>query len=510
MWSENNEFAIITADTVEIFQINIAKKQMKSLKSLSVSSNWFCYNRSNIILLSSNNGLLLTPILIKSGNLTKLQPIQIDDAQSVAERDVTTGMLYDKPAILILKTTRNRTLEIFVYLLEGPTFKKMHVLKLGFSGRVAISIIDSIIIVHHQTSKVSLLFDVALNGEIDSFDKSLMIHSPLLAGKSIKPFSIKMPSVSLKENSLNFEMYSVNWIIFGEIIIDVKLGYLFKLEVSIDKVQIGDKIKLIEFLMNRQNAKQQLMTVLSQIILPDDYNEIHLPILEVVFDKLNKVYKMKIEHDVMKMQALPSPTTFKTFTSLQPPQIIEHPRQIVIDQSDVLQILNTIVDKKMLEKVLLSYIYSLVKYSITCEYDMSKMLVLTLIGSQKVHDLQQILSFQVIHESKPLACFLLSLANYDPLISQMALDMLKRLNAYEIIVEILLEQGKVIDAIKLTKQYTSVDSIPARKFIEAALKVEDKMTFYSVFNFFISRNHDFLKTEQCVNYAKMYQEMFPA
>jgi regulator of MON1-CCZ1 complex len=109
------------------------------------------------------------------------------------------------------------------------------------------------------------------------------------------------------------------------------------------------------------------------------------------------------------------------------------------------------------------------------------------------------MSYNVLHESKPLACFLMSLANHDPLISQMAMDMLKRLNSHEIIVEILLEQGKVIDAMRLTKQYTNIDFISARKFLEAAWKSDDKMTFYSVFNFLTARNlrlrgnADFLK-----------------
>lgn len=513
IWSEFNELIIVTADSVEVFQINMSKKQMKSVKSISISSNFFCYSRSNFLTLSSNNGLLLTPILIKQGNFTKLAPIQIDDGQSVTERDIiTTGNLYDKPAILLLKTTRNRTLEIFVYLMEGPTFKKTHVLKLALNGRVAVSIIDSIIIVHHQTSKVSLLFDIALSDETDPNDKTVTIHTPLVPAKPIKPFSVKLPSVSLKDSSMNFELYSVNWVIFCDIIIDVKLGYLFKLELAIEKVQIGDKVKLVDFLMHRQNAKAQLMKVLEeQVISPNDYN---LPMLEIIFDKLNRVYKQKLDHDVMKMQALPSPSGFKSFTTPATPQV-EHPREIVVEQSDVLLIFNTIVDKNVLEKILMAYIYSLVKSSITCEYDLSKMLVMTLVGSHKVQDLQQILSFQVMHESKPLACFLLSLANYDPLISQMALDMLKRLNANEIIVEILLEQGKVIDAIRLAKQYINADLIPARKFLDAALKIDDKMTFYSVYNFFITRNqrlrgsNEFMKNEQCDNYVKMFNEMFP-
>lgn len=109
----------------------------------------------------------------------------------------------------------------------------------------------------------------------------------------------------------------------------------------------------------------------------------------------------------------------------------------------------------------------------------------------------------MLNESKPLACFLLSLANHDPLISQMALDMLKRLNANEIIVEILLEQGKIIDAIRLARQYTNTDLISARKFLEAALKSDDKMVYFSVYNFLTERNQrlrgscDFLKSKFC-------------
>lgn len=121
----------------------------------------------------------------------------------------------------------------------------------------------------------------------------------------------------------------------------------------------------------------------------------------------------------------------------------------------------------------------------------------------------------------------------------MAFDMLKRLSAHEIIVEILLEQGKVIDAIRLAREYTNTDFIAARKFLEAALKSEDKMIFFSVFNFLTERNQrlrgncEFMKSktlhiwklikfnylikyifilptdEQCENYVKAYKEMFP-
>lgn len=388
-WSQPDEIVIVTSDHLEVFQVNKNKKSMKSLKTLSISSNWFVYNGSNFALLSSSNGQLLTPVLVqKPGTLTKLASIQIED-EGVTERDVNTGTLLGTPAILILRTTRNRNLEIWVYLLEGPAFQKTHILKLGFSGRVAISIIDSMIIVHHQTLKVSLIFDTAMKGEPDSNNKSVMIHSPLVPGKSIKPFTIKMPSVSLKESSMNVDLYSPNWVIFQpDIIIDVKLGYLFNLSLAINKISICDKIKLVDFLMHRKKEKALLISVLVQMVSPDDSNDsVHLPILEAIFDKLNKVYKQRLDHDMLRMQALPSPSTFKTF-STPVPALPQLPNEIVIEQNDVLQILNTIIDKNILEKILMAYIFSIVKHSISVEYDLSKVLVMTLVGSQKVRNLK--------------------------------------------------------------------------------------------------------------------------
>jgi hypothetical protein len=36
------------------------------------------------------------------------------------------------------------------------TIKKSHILKLDMSGRFAINVVDNLIIVHHQASKVSI------------------------------------------------------------------------------------------------------------------------------------------------------------------------------------------------------------------------------------------------------------------------------------------------------------------------------------------------------------------
>lgn len=127
--------------------------------------------------------------------------------KNVLERDVTLAQLYGTSAILILRQTSSRLIEVVVYLLNGPGLapKKSHILKLGYSGRFAMNIVDDLIIVHHQASATSLLFDIALHGEKDPVT-GIISHSPIVPGKSIKPISIKIPSLSLEEKTMNCDL----------------------------------------------------------------------------------------------------------------------------------------------------------------------------------------------------------------------------------------------------------------------------------------------------------------
>lgn len=72
----------------------------------------------------------------------------------IPERDLTLAEIYGTLAILILKQTPSRLIEVIVYLLNGPGLapKKSHILQLGHSGRFAMNIVDDLIVVHHQVS----------------------------------------------------------------------------------------------------------------------------------------------------------------------------------------------------------------------------------------------------------------------------------------------------------------------------------------------------------------------
>lgn len=157
VWLKNREREVvfISSNGVELHTINVEKKQLKLIKSLNQSVNWFSWSPvGNLAVLASNNGALLTPILIKQSVITKLPKLEWEGERGVPERDLTLGVIYGTMAILILTPAANRLVEVVIYLLNGAGLapKKSHVLRLGHSGRYAMSIVDDLVIVHHQVS----------------------------------------------------------------------------------------------------------------------------------------------------------------------------------------------------------------------------------------------------------------------------------------------------------------------------------------------------------------------
>lgn len=93
-----------------------------------------------------------------------------------------------------------------------------------------------------------------------------------------------------------------------------------------------------------------------------------------------------------------------------------------------------------------------------------------------------------------IACLLLSFSNKEQPTTQIALDMLKRLNnANEEIVEILLGNNFIIEALHFCIQHLPINRTLARKLLEAALKSDEllssttsnqKLLFFTVYTFF--------------------------
>ncbi|XP_041484541.1 regulator of MON1-CCZ1 complex-like isoform X1 [Lytechinus variegatus] len=536
-WVSGNEIVFITDHGLELYQVTAEKKTLRSMKNVSISINWFTFmNESALLLVSSSTlGNVLTPIHCKTGNISKLPKFEVDlpvvpkpPKLCLLERDVTIAILYSVIYVVVLRHQprgpSNQGAEIVLYQLqrESPA-KKTDVLRLNMSGRFAVNVVDNLVVVHHQASKTSMVFDIGLTpNETDNYCN---YHHPVLAPLPIKPVKLKVAGIptqtGLEMREVGVELYSPNWVVFQpNIVIDAKLGCLWHISLRLDALvpMIPDKCRLIDFLLLRRESKKVILYVLQTALVPGQH--CNLATIAKIFNKLNEVYRSYLaERHALHVEETSSPKNSQSAAR------VSLGTRVVIEQSDMYtHVLTPVAERKarmkdsnhkFLVAVLVEYIRSLNQYQIPVQHFLYELVINTLVHHNCFYQLHQFLQYHVLSDSKPIACLLLSLESCYPPAYQLALDMLKRLTtANEEIIEVLLSKNQILAALRFLRSVGGAENASSRKFLEAALNADDDMLFYTVFKFFEQRNLRmrgnplFAPGEHCEKFVHVFEQKF--
>ncbi|XP_072306473.1 regulator of MON1-CCZ1 complex [Eucyclogobius newberryi] len=523
-WTNWNEVVFITDQGIEYYQVFPDRRSLKLLKSQNINVNWFQYcPEPCVILLSSTvQGNVLQPLSFRNGTMSKMSKFEIElpvvpkpAKLSLSERDVAMATIYGQLYVMYLKhhsrSANSPSAEVVLYHLpRDGQCKKAHVLKLNTTGKFALNVVDNLIVVHHQSSQTSLIFDINLK-EPDC----AVTHQPVLPARSIAPCRIPLSGPSVPP--LPCQLYSSSWSVFQpDIIISASEGFLWYLEVRLPPTVnlLQDKGKLMDFLLRRRDCKMVILSVCQNILEAADRGS--LPVVATVFDKLNQVYKEYLEAEQSYSQAMESGASRGNAAQKRPIRT-----QAVIDQSDMYtHVLSTFSEKKdvchkFTIAVLMEYIRSLNQSQITVQHYLYELVIKTLVQHELFYMLHQFLQYHVLSDSKPLACLLLSLESTYPPAHQLSLDMLKRLStANDEIVEVLLSKQQVLSALRFIRSVGGHDNVSARKFLDAALQTEDEMLFFTVFRSFQQRNQRlrgspvFNLGEHCEEHVAHFQKLF--
>ncbi|XP_019342698.1 regulator of MON1-CCZ1 complex isoform X2 [Alligator mississippiensis] len=503
-WTSSTEIVFITDQGIEFYQVLPEKRSLKLLKSQNINVNWYMYcPESSVILLSTTVlGNVLQPFYFKGVTMSKLSKFEIElpaapksSKLSLCERDIAMATIYGQLYVLYLRhhsrTSNSTGAEVVLYHLprEGSC-KKMHILKLSRTGKFALNVVDNLVVVHHQDTETSVVFDIKLKGD---FDGSVTLHQFVLPPRSIQPYQIPVagPASVTSQSPVPCKLYSSSWIVFQpDIIISASEGYLWNLQVKLEPVVnlLPDKGKLMDFLLQRKECKMVILSVCSQMLSEPERGS--LTVIATVFDKLNHEYKKYLEAEQNYTLAVEAGQSRSNPLLKRPVRT-----QAVIDQSDMYtHVLSVFTEKK-------HYLYELV--------------IKTLVQHNLFYMLHQFLQYHVLSDSKPLACLLLSLESIYPPAHQLSLDMLKRLStANDEIVEVLLSKHQVLAALRFIRGIGGHDSVSARKFLDAAKQAEDNMLFYTIFRFFEQRNQrlrgnpSFTPGEHCEEHVNFFKQVF--
>ncbi|KHJ97341.1 putative colon cancer-associated protein Mic1 [Oesophagostomum dentatum] len=494
-WITNNQVSVILFSTISVVLMHAEAAQESSTTQISLHS--FCdqtiprticcerrqknsksvtnvemypllglyitYAKSNLIIIATgNNCTTLQPFLIQHGQFTRLKSFDVDSGtpsnENLLEKDVTVTSIYGKVCVMVLRYSVRgaTTTDLLVYELSSdpntPT-KMKYSLALGCSGGFGIHVIDNLVVVHHQGIAKSMIFDVALSPNRPT-------HSPLMT-VSIKPSPVCQPPPALYIPlwSMFQPDIVVGITVFLRIcrfpreavhILDPVAGMMYQLTVCCNRAheEIHEKAMLIEFLIHRTGQKQ---LVLDSLLNSLKAKELRLRQIRKLFDLIVEKFSLST--------ASQNNVAESTKPQLEPIPV-QHLR---IEQQEMQSSIfipmmeDQLADSKYVADVMLQYLRSLHRWSVPVE---------------------------VISDSKPLAFLLLSYEARCPSLFQSGVDILARQKACDEIVEVLLERGHVIDAMRyLDTQQIEANSL---KLLDAA-KQENRVVQYAVLNHIINR-----------------------
>ncbi|XP_065184010.1 regulator of MON1-CCZ1 complex-like [Sycon ciliatum] len=568
-WTNINEIIFVTTQGVEFYQVFPEKRSLKLLRSFSVSVNWFVFSPlKNVLLLSTSSaGNTICPFHFRPQQVTRMPKFEIDlpplpkpskadknaapaqpaDKLRLLDRDVTLALLYGQLYVVVVRNQARSSgigAEIVLYLLtKDVPAKRVAVLKLDMNGRFAVNTVDNLLIVHHQASKTSAVFDIRWAGD---YDGAISLHHPVLAALPISPVTIPaqetkgeapaataaavaaptaaaaaaasvVPAAEAAAKSVSCELYSPNWVVFQpNIIIDARLGCMWEVELKLEVLvsMMADKKQLIDFLLLRSDSKIVILDVCKQSLVPGRQSS--LSVIARVFDTLNAVYK---EH--LKLATARSSTRTDDRRLSISPQVNDISFSCVIDQHDMYKhVLSQVVDIKSIQykfmvAVIIEYIRSLNSFQIAVQHFLYEVVIKLLVENNQFYQLHQFLQYHVLSDSKPLACLMLSLESVYAPAFQLALDMLKRLSTVnDDIVDVLLSKNQLIPALRFLRSNGREDSVPARLFLEAAANSGDNALFFTVYKFFEERNMrlrrkpGFSPADHCDQYVALFNSLF--
>ena len=537
-WVFHNEFLVlITTSTVEFYQFIQKNFIFKLLKTFSLNATWAIYSSTEkLLVVGVKSGTVLHPFSFRSGvslPMIRHPKIEIELGASretkptVKERDVFIMNLYGTQYISIIRTSPQGPgvgSEIILYQLSQDGQSKLtHVCVVDIPGRCTLSVVDNLIVVHHQSSKTSMIYDISFGGKING---SVTSHSAVLAPLPIAPCTLlirkkgedmpKTPSPRIimdqstqsrelgsgEVQAVNPELYSSKWIFFQpDIVIDAHFGVIWKLKINLMSLSnmIADKISLVQLLLMRTGGKNVILEVCRECLEPG--RQVNLAVIGAIFDYLNNAYKL----------------LGGSASDLLPGRRY---RNAIGQREMYTQVLAPLSDKpemayNFMVAVTIEFIRSLHKFQIPVEHFLFELIMNLLIENKCFYQLHQFLQYHVISDSKPLATLLLSKELVYPPSTQLAMDMFKRLGTADSeITDILISRGQILSALQFVKASDKVDTVSARVFLEAAANEDDRMLFYTVYKFFEERNlrlrkkPEFPPDEKCQQYEKLYRHWF--
>lgn len=170
----------------------------------------------------------------------------------------------------------------------------------------------------------------------------------------------------------------------------------------------------------------------------------------------------------------------------------------------------------VLVPALAEYLRSIYRHYMSTEDFLNDLLVDLFIIDKRYYEFHQYLQYHILNDSTTIATKLLQLSDCYLSAYQLGIDMIYRLNAFDLLLSSLLERREIVTALQLIPYRSPLFTRPGLKPCDflAAARQKNICTFYSAFKFFEARNivlrhsPEFPVEEGCSHFAVEFQTLF--
>ena len=482
-WTFRTNLIVVTTLTVELYQVE-ETGQLRLLKYYNVDVNFYKYAARNKILLvaSGTTSSNLWNFVFKEDLVFRIPRFDLPFPIKT-ERQVLVSQIYSNVYIMVVDTA-NALLRM--YLVTKDAVKPCVNLNLSSKAPVAVNVVDNMVAVHNLEAKVTFLFDLQWN---DTF--------PLAGPLPMIEMGCTSPPGPDLYNAATCAYLMPN------VMINETEGVLWTLDVRVDDVvkalsSNADPIVTLQFLVRRARSKPLILEHLKRLVLASS----PVRLLASCFEVLNGVVAT-LPTAIQKQLIVMSPVRVSEKADSQEGDadaggfVARRTTRghMIMDQRDIYaDVFSAVMERpdapsdRYLSAVLMEYVRSLTVHKIEVEHFLFELLIGLLVKNKMFVQLQQLLQYHVIEDSQPVAFQLLSISHDEsPAAHQLALDMLRRLKKYDAIVDILLERGDVLSAVRFLESLDkkACPPVDAKRFLDAS--IDKPLIYFTVFRYFESK-----------------------
>lgn len=553
-WPWPSLLLVICSTGFELLKVSTDNMKTKLVRRIEMQINWFVYSPSSRILLVStsqkpsilqgfsflkdflNEPLLTMPLfdLFTKGEIPK--------GKSCNSSDIVISKIYNA-IFCIHSDIKDRKIRLWKLSIYDVLL--MYEIDVLASGKIQISVIDNLIVVHCLNEKVSMIYDIHAEPPDDNSKPGhapVRVRYPIAAPLPVTPFTVSGDEKQITDLSRIYE----NWtFLYPDYIYSRNECKIWKLTIHLQQIikDVQSPNQLINFLLRRKKSKLLIIEALKKFIRSKEditiFRNIFLTLAALLKEyldtpnqknaeiiELQKVVSKKRAHHYYNQYLLnhgcvPADSNGggKKENENGQDKVLElkeyvcRGKQVITQEDFYFFILGELMSDdgkapstKYITAVVLEYINCLFEVKLQVNPLIYEFLIQLMLANNQFYQCYQLIQYKIVSDSLHIAFLLLSFEKQYPSCLQISIDMLKRLNYPKQIIKVLLVNGKVMEALWYTKKFRYEVLINPQNYLDIALSKKDSLLeFYYCFHFFAKGQNSFVNNKA---YLDFYNKHF--